>query len=418
VAALSQKLSAKAYVQQVCDQIRWQKAHTVVREELLAHLEDQQAAYEAAGYSSEEAEAMAVREMGSPLDTGSRFDKLYRPHVAWKVLIAVGAIICAGNLLRVAVLLVAGEAFHPLRDLWGLPVGLLAMVFGYWLDYTVLLQKCMALLEIIAVGDTKSFRYLFAAGGLVTLLNILFHETGTTVNGADYFVIANGVYNVAYLALFFPVLFCAFVYHQRGNGWRGFLYSFIFLTICSFLLYTYMAGRLLMLGAGGILLCYGLYQNWFGCGRWWGASFLLYPVWLLVNAPFRLRYLLMLHPFDNLWEMGYMPEYLLTMAVRHWGWWILLPIILLYGDLLWLCYTACRKVKSQLGKFVVLSIASTWLIQLFFYFCNNLSSLYLSSYPLLFVQGNASMICNLFLLGLLLSVYKTGAIQKDGALPI
>ena len=111
-------------------------------------------------------------------------------------------------------------------------------------------------------------------------------------------------------------------------------------------------------------------------------------------------------------------EHLLTMAISHWGWCILVPLVLIYGCLLWMCYAACRKVKSQMGKFVIVTITSTWIIQLLFYFCNNLSSLYTWDYPLLFVQGNMAMVCNLFLLGLFLSVYKTGAVQKDINLPL
>lgn len=445
---------AQAYVQQVCEQIRWQKAHGAVQEELLAHIEDQREAFLRAGASAEEAEILAVEEMGSAVETGSRFDRLYRPRIAWQVLFAAGAVVCVGNLLYAGILLAMGAQLHPLRDLWGLPVGLLAMAVGYWLDYSVLLQKCMDVLKIIARGDGQAFRLLVVAGGLLALLRLLLHAEGTIVmNGARYVVAGSGAWSISYVALFFPLLFCAFQYSQRGNGWKGFLYSFLFLGLGSFLLYTYTSDLLLMLIVGAVLLCYGLRKNWFGCSKWWACSFLLYPLCLLAfvfSKPYRIKRLAgILQPFADPQGAGYGAvqvlqtlreaslfgagsgdllaahldyltpnEHLLTLAVSHWGWWILLPVLLLYGALLWLCYAACRKVKSQLGNYVVLTITSSWMVQIFFYCCNNFSSVQTSTYPLLFVQGNAAMICNLFLLGLLLSVYKTGALQQDWALSL
>lgn len=445
------------YIKQVCEQIRWQKAHVVVEEELLAHIEDQKEAFQLVGASAREAEDWAVEEMGSPLETGSHFDRLYRPRVAWNVLLFAGAIIVMGNLLRAGLLLAVGEEFHLIQDFWGLPVGLAAMVLGYWLDYSVLIQKCNAFHKITAVDDLQAFLYLVVSAGLVALLHMFVCEAANAMdmNGSRYFLIAEIVpFNNSYLSLFFPLWFCVFVYRQRGNGWKGFMYSFIFLGFGSFLLYIHTTDLLLMLGVGVVLLCYGLHKNWFGCSKWWGISFLHYPLWLFfffITKPYRIKRIkAIFNPWHDPLGTGYIPiqvltalqeanffgasakdvtersldnslnltEHLLTMAISHWGWCILVPLVLIYGCLLWMCYAACRKVKSQMGKFVIVTITSTWIIQLLFYFCNNLSSLYTWDYPLLFVQGNMAMVCNLFLLGLFLSVYKTGAVQKDISLPL
>ncbi len=449
----------QAYLEQVCEQIRWKKAHEMVQEELLAHIEDQKEAFLLAGASAEEAEALAVEEMGSPLDTGSRFDKLYRPCIAWHVLLFAGTIIVIGNLLRAGLLLAMGEELHFWQDLWGLPVGLAAMALGYWLDYSVLMQKRNDFKKIIPTSDdVHTLLYFVASIGCVVLLHKLLSLTNAIdMNGSRHFFTGICMVNISYLALFFPLWFCVFVYHQRGNGWKGFLYSFLFLGMGSFLLYTHTTDLLLRLGVGVILLCYGLYKKWFGCSKWWGAAFLCYPLLLLfffISRPYRIKQIRsILNPFDDPLGSGYVPvqvltalreasfwgagskdvttlileqspnnvlnltEHFLTIAISHWGWCILIPVVLAYGCLLWMCYTACRKVKSQMGKFVVVTITSTWMIELLFYFCNNLSSFYIFAYPLLFVQGNMAMVFNLFLLGLLLSVYKTGAVQKDVNMP-
>ena len=66
-----------------------------------------------------------------------------------------------------------------------------------------------------------------------------------------------------------------------------------------------------------------------------------------------------------------------------------------------------------MGKFVIVAITSCWVLQFVSYLIINFSTLQMSTYPLLFVQGGYMRMINLFLLGIVLSVYKTGAVQKD-----
>ena len=66
-----------------------------------------------------------------------------------------------------------------------------------------------------------------------------------------------------------------------------------------------------------------------------------------------------------------------------------------------------------MGRFVIVAITSCWVLQFVSYLIINFTTLQMSTYPLLFVQGGYMRIINLFLLGIVLSVYKTGAVQKD-----
>ena len=66
-----------------------------------------------------------------------------------------------------------------------------------------------------------------------------------------------------------------------------------------------------------------------------------------------------------------------------------------------------------MGKFVIVAITSCWVLQFVSYLIINFTTLQMSTYPLLFVQGGYMRMINLFLLGIVLSVYKTGAVQKD-----
>jgi len=61
------KQHSQNYIEQVCEQVRWKKAHPIVQEELLAHIEDQAEAYQHEGYTADEAEYLAVEQMGDPI---------------------------------------------------------------------------------------------------------------------------------------------------------------------------------------------------------------------------------------------------------------------------------------------------------------------------------------------------------------
>ena len=87
------KQHSQNYIAQVCEQVRWKKAHDVVSEELLAHIEDQTEAYREEGYTEDEAEYLAVEQMGDPVLAGSQFDKVYKPRMEWNVLCLAGTII-------------------------------------------------------------------------------------------------------------------------------------------------------------------------------------------------------------------------------------------------------------------------------------------------------------------------------------
>ena len=72
----------QGYIEAVEEQIRWRRARPVVSLELRRHLEDQRDAFAAEGL--ENAERLAVEEMGDPVSVGTELDRLHqigRAHV-------------------------------------------------------------------------------------------------------------------------------------------------------------------------------------------------------------------------------------------------------------------------------------------------------------------------------------------------
>ncbi len=423
---------AEEYVQQVCNEIRWKKAHDVVREELLAHIEDQSEAYRMAGAAEDEADALAVEEMGSPLETGSYFDKLYRPHIEWNVILFVGIIIAVGTFLHTNLMLAAGMESPLLKTLLSVALGVVITIYGYSTDYTHLFchyfsSKASAIIWTFVCACVLYF--LFTGGSIFA------------VNGEDT--------TMAYLAILWILALCAFVCMQYQKGAKGYGYSYLFLLFSLCFFYNSTPAFLLILGTGIVLFGYALYQNWFACNRKWGLTLLLLPftllIWLL-RSPWRLEQLYTainpaIDPMgtgylsvqimavlqeaqlfgaggkDLLYAMEHIPammsDHILTAMVVHWGWISLLPLLAAYGMMFYLGIKASFRVKSRIGKMLLVTVGAAWMMQLLMYCCTNFTTLQISTYPLLFIQGGRALDFNAFLLGLVLSVFKTGAVQKD-----
>ena len=419
------KQHSQNYIEQVCEQVRWKKAHPIVQEELLAHIEDQAEAYQHEGYEADDAEYLAVEQMGDPILTGGQFDKVYRPRMEWNVLLLVGSIILLGNVLRFSLQIASGVPVDWAAEIVKILVALPFLVLGYCMDYTALLGK-----------NSGGF------AGIVAILTVL--SSG---------IFANGNSLVNYTIPLWILLYITTVYALRGKETTGFLLAFTeiiaMLLIFAVLYSTKISGVLVWLGSTFIIMLYALKIDWFGCSKRYGFLFLIYPLfflWLIVSMPYRInRILILFTPYDDPLGWGYVPcqildvmknasflgsggvnlayltehlpnmhtDYILTTALSHWGWLSILVILLSYGIFFTLCFMACKKVKSQMGRFVIVAITSCWVLQFVSYLIINFTTLQMSTYPLLFVQGGYMLMINLFLLGIVLSVYKTGAVQKD-----
>lgn len=151
------------YLQIVEDQIRWKRARPVVAQELERHLEDQRDAFLEEGNAPEEAERLAVEEMGDPVTVGTELDRVHRPRPSWDIFLPI--------LLSLAVWLgfrvFQHSDFSSFTDyylpLWGriliLAVGAMALL--YFLDYTILDRAPMLVVGLVtAAGFVRFFANL------------------------------------------------------------------------------------------------------------------------------------------------------------------------------------------------------------------------------------------------------------------
>lgn len=91
------------WVEEVCSRIRWKPARRQVREELEAHIEDQEEAFLAEGMEKQEAEKRAVETMGDARTVGEKLDRIHRPGWDWKVVLMTVIMIAVGSLVLVSI---------------------------------------------------------------------------------------------------------------------------------------------------------------------------------------------------------------------------------------------------------------------------------------------------------------------------
>ena len=76
------------YIKKLLEQIRFEKAHKAIGDEIRAHIEDQIEKNMSDGMDKETAEKSAVEDMGDPVEVGISMDRVHRPRMAWSIVVA------------------------------------------------------------------------------------------------------------------------------------------------------------------------------------------------------------------------------------------------------------------------------------------------------------------------------------------
>lgn len=184
------------YLDTVAAQIRWKRARAVAVRELGTHLEDQRQEFQAEGHSPEEAERLAVEEMGDPVAVGTDLDRLHRPKSQWKMLCLLAAALGLWLVLRLAErwgVSYWNEYVVSFGGIVLLAAGLAAGI--YLLDYTLLAKAALPLAVLLTAAAALGGRLQFQLGCT--------HDLGQ------------------YIILLLPVAMALAVYGLRSRGTGG-----------------------------------------------------------------------------------------------------------------------------------------------------------------------------------------------------
>ncbi len=423
------------YSKSVCGQIRWKKAHAVVSEEIENHLIDQRNAYMADGTDEAAATERAITQMGDPVTIGTQLDRTHRPKPQWGMLGLITVIMFIGVFIQLFLdLHMSGyiylETFKPL--IYTLS-GLAVLTVFYFLDFSWIGNHPLIIFIVSSILLTINF-----------IIRVSFDPFG------GFFC----------EPILFPIGFAGIVFVSRNRGYRGIVLCEIAFSVPALmmLILRFRSDFVLLAVSAFMILCLAVSKGWFGVKKRNGYLLVLIPTavalalamiyifqysyrWEKIMAAFnpsldpsgegqlgiQIRTLLSqshwlgegtrqgipvnMQPWTG-WNLFFM----LTYIIFDLGW---IPFLLIMGVLVFFIvkgFIACFKQTSGLALFVSISIMLSFTIPIIQYVLFNLGiTMRIGSFPFFIYFSNKTLLVNMALAGLMLSVFRTGHVVKDNA---
>ncbi len=441
--------SFQRYAEKVCEQIRWKKAHPAVALEIENHLCDQRDAYMAQGDPESIAEEKALLQMGDPVTVGMGLDHTHKPAPQWGMIGLVMLLFVLGAIIqyRFSTNALTDESWQSVSInalLLSLPLSLAAFTAAYFLDFSFY-GKHPSVLPVLLLG-----------------IDVLAHLFGIQAGGNMWLLLGPLSISPIALAVLFPLAFCGVFYDLRKKGRYGYLLGgFAAFWFCALLYLCHsFSGMILFVCTAGVLMAAAAAKNWFGANTkplllaFIAAGVALF-VLLIVAVPYRFTRLdAVFHPETDPAGIGYLPlllrdmlensvflgeatplpqvnaledlfltnfrsDYLLTFLTYRYGWAVSIGLVALLAVFLGLGFRKCLKQKSLLGQMVSLTILCTFAAEILVYIMVNLGYPIIAPIALPFLSyGGSSLLLNMALAGVLLSVFRTGEVYRDEAKPI
>ncbi|GAU78080.1 permease prefix domain 1-containing protein [Fusibacter sp. 3D3] len=419
------------YSKFVCEQIRWQSAHGNIISEIENHIKDQRDAYMAEGMAEMEATENAILQMGDPMIIGTQLDRTHRPRPQWGLLLLTMAIVLMGVLVRHFWLPITLSRSRMIFEIISMIMGLAFMGVAYFSDFTL-------------IGKYPKFIF----GGIVGL-SIVIINISPVLNGRAYYA--------TFMPLLFPIGFVAILYATRSKGYLGIVLTGLSFMILSFItMLIPSASGFFNLGVvAGILLGIAVYKNWFGLENKRGYvlvfSMMALPliVWISSRSiVFWTRFESVFMPSRSTLGGSYISDgvkrmlsnakfighghiatglgtsdfqipdvsgaFLLTYLIYNYGWITFIGIMSILAFFIFKGFKKSIRQKSILGLMVSLSIMTTYTIQVLGSVLWSFGFQLISPMTFPFIAyGNIAMVINLTLVGIMLSVFRTGDVVKD-----
>lgn len=420
----------REFTRAVCDQIRWKKVHTFISSEIENHLADQRDAFIAQGMDESAATDNAILQMGDPVIVGTQLDRIHRPKPQWSMILLTMAILLIGLSARLLIV------YHGY--IWSMPwqfvysaIGLIFMAIAYFSDFTL----------VGKYPKTTFFAIMALSAAAVKLSPI--------VNGRAFYA--------GFMPLLFPLAFAAIVYSMRNKGYRGIILCGLsyLLQVCVALFIPMVSGIILFTVSGLVIMSIAIYKRWFNGKRLNGFLLLFIPmiisvIGIVIGIYGTERLKVAIDPSLDPRGMGYvatatralldgsrlfghgeMPsgyemsafpvpkasvdtDLMLTYIVFNAGWIVFAVITSVLLFFIVKGFLLCLRQKSGLGMFVSTAVMMTFTMQVIGYVIVNLGFQLIAPISLpLISYGNTATVINLGLIGLMLSVFRTGDAVKD-----
>ncbi len=417
------------FLETVCEQVRWKKAHGMIHEEIKNHIVDQKNAFMNEGLDEETATDKAIKEMGDPVLIGTELDQAHRPKTEWGIIFLTGIMLLFGFGIR---LFVSYDSHTPLllgKNFVSILIGTGCMIAAYFADFTI-------------IG--KYPKSIFA--GFITAIAVAMYLFPTINRRYTY---------VQFILLLFPIAISGIIYNMRTRGYAGIILSGAFLIITVLIgdMIPSLSMVALVISAFLILITTAIIKGWFNVDRLYGILLIYVPIvgimstvfikWIFGASYRKDRLLNAINPQRDLTGSGYIParirellsnaklvgrglpglgshmlpeintNYILTYLIHRLGWISLIIIMVIMAIFIVHSFILCSEQKSVLGRLVSTAILITFTMEVVFYTISNLGlPIVTSTLPFISYSG-ISIIINMTLIGIMLSVFKSGDTVKD-----
>ena len=418
-----------SYLEKVGEQIRWKRAKAPLLRELEAHIYDCREALIKNGAEPSEAESLAVREMGDPEETGLELDRIHRPRPNWVLMGCAAALLLLGLLLTWAV----GERETYFgRMLVYAAIGMAAMIAGYFFDYTLLAKMPSAV--------------FFGLCGVCMVMPMTGNRFMSTA---------------AQICYVMPLLYSVLVYRAKGKTKKDALMISVGYVLClisavfshhwtTMVIYTAVV-------CGGMLI-YASYKGWLRLGVFPMAALALgVPAvsYILISLSARIALLRRLEavvsPQSEPNGMGWTTmrlreilhtarfigegsasdelagflgpnqlssvEYTLAAAAHRYGWAVIIAVAALVIAAGAMIIKGIKRQSCTFGAVIAAAAFLGFAVRTVGYFACNLgfNLIHFEGIPLFSYCGKL-MIPDMFILGLVLSVFRNESIARDSSI--
>ncbi|MCR1868364.1 FtsW/RodA/SpoVE family cell cycle protein [Murimonas intestini] len=457
-------MNTDEYINTLTEQIRCKKARHAVAEEIRAHIEDQKQEYLCEGADEAEAEEMAVKEMGDPIEAGVALDTIHRPKMAWGMIALMSVLSILGLVLQYLVHL----DLSKLQDNVNYPgspvryiidgitpntvivviLGLAAMILVCYLDYSR-----------IGLRSKEITVFLFLA------IILWQWAAGLKVNGRqDWIPVGSIEVSISMLIYLFIPLYAGIIYNNRGKSYMGFFESILWMLPALFISIRIPSAvtTIVLLLTFAVILTAAVSRGWFRVSRkytiggMW-AAIALFPAFLYILAKcfgneyqiYRLQAYAgrltqwITNPDGNIFYLtkpvnqmlsggrligaGELPDtaaavlgkgnyYMLTYVAAFYG---ILAAAALAGAVIFVFFRFFRislRQKNQLGMIMGAGCSAAFLLQTAAYIINNLGIIPTEINAPFISYGGAGTVVTYILLGLLLSIYRYQNVLPAGIL--
>jgi len=424
------------YAKSVCAQIRWKKARAVVAEEIENHLVDQRDAYIADGAEEAAATEAAIAQMGDPVAVGTQMDRLHRPRPQWAMLALAAVFVCMG--IAHTVYLNWGSGYRLMLDLFLFQTfGLAVMAGAYFMDFSWLGRYPRILFILLMAFFTAAFALRETEG-------ILWHFSELVL-------------------LLLPLGFAGLVYSLKKRGSIAILICEAVFLAPVLLLFIVeeqwlRSACVLYIACAMVTLCVAVSRGWFRVKKRTGYLLVLLPIVVTIltalvimslNGRLERIWGTFHLPYKNDdsygWEgyftttqavlagskfigHGVMPDgsyfspgggFILTELAYNYGWISVIPILGLLLSFIILGFRRCFRQKSVLGLLVSVSVMVMLTMQTICALLLDFGIYLFTGLSLPFIVSPWSMeyFADMALTGIMLSVFRTGDVLRDRAIP-